>query len=137
MPPLRTPLTVELILAWCDDHHTRTGQWPRRNSGPVTAAPGEVWVNVDEALKVGCRGLLGGLSLARRQARRRGAPYRYQEPGPRLTVRRIVAWARQHRKRTGAWPDRRSRPIPGAGEGPAGPGANILPDFFVRSGRGS
>jgi hypothetical protein len=115
MPRNRTRLTVDLILAWCDDHRARTGQWPRRNSGPVAAAPGEVWVNVDEALKVGCRGLPGGLSLARLLARRRGVPYRYQEPGSRLTLGQILAWARQHRQRTGAWPDRHCGPIAGTG----------------------
>jgi hypothetical protein len=137
MPPRRPPLRAERILAWCDDHHARTGTWPRHDSGPVAAAPGETWSKVCHALAKGRRGLPRGLTLARLLARRRGAPYRYQEPGPRLTQGQILAWARQHHRRTRAWPDRCSGPIPGAGECPAGTGAKTLPDFFVRSGRGS
>src|SRR5581483_11221140 len=33
------PFTEELILAWADAHHRRTGRWPVAESGPVTDAP--------------------------------------------------------------------------------------------------
>jgi hypothetical protein len=59
------PLTVEKILTWADAHHARTGQWPHRHSGPVADAPGEKWVNIDQALLEGGRSLDAGSSLAR------------------------------------------------------------------------
>src|SRR5262249_22496724 len=58
-------LTVELILAWADAHHARTGSWPRETSGPVVGAPGEMWSGVDIALEKGLRGLAGSSSLPR------------------------------------------------------------------------
>ena len=65
------PLTVEQILAWADAHHARTGRWPHTKSGPVEGAPGEAWGNIDNALRLGRRGLPGGDSLARLLDRRR------------------------------------------------------------------
>jgi hypothetical protein len=110
MPP-RQPLTVERILAWCDDHHERTGTWPGSDSGPVAAAPGETWSKVCHALAKGRRGLPRGLTLARLLARHRGVPH----PGerPPLTVELILAWADEHRARTGRWPAADSGPIRG------------------------
>src|SRR5262249_39016677 len=58
------PLTHETVLAWADQHHERIGNWPNENSGPVPDAPGEVWANVNAALREGLRGLPGGSSLA-------------------------------------------------------------------------
>jgi hypothetical protein len=58
-------LTVELILAWAEAHHARTGQWPNQRSGPVADAPGETWNAVNLALNHGRRGLPGPSSLAR------------------------------------------------------------------------
>jgi hypothetical protein len=65
----RPKLTAAQILAWADDHKARTGEWPRRHSGPVRGAPGESWVNVNQALRKGLRGLPGGDSLPRLLAR--------------------------------------------------------------------
>ncbi len=64
-PACLPPLTVENILAWAEDHFTRTGRWPRLRSGPVAAAPGETWKGVHQALCGGGRGLPCGSSLAR------------------------------------------------------------------------
>jgi hypothetical protein len=61
----KSPLSESLILCWADEHHARTGQWPKVSSGPVQAAPGENWRSLNSALHVGCRGLPGGDSLAR------------------------------------------------------------------------
>jgi hypothetical protein len=111
MPP-RRPLTVAQILAWCDDHHARTGSWPRRDSGPVATAPGETWARVSQALEKGLRGLPRGLTVARLLAQHRAVPH----PGerPPLTVAQILAWADAHRARTGRWPRRDSGPVAGA-----------------------
>jgi hypothetical protein len=61
----RPLLTVEQIFQWVSLHYRRTGQWPKRDSGPVVDAPGEKWVNIDQVLRKGLRGLPGGSSLAR------------------------------------------------------------------------
>jgi hypothetical protein len=74
-------LTVEQILAWADAYHARTGEWPSSCAGPVADAPGEKWVNIDQALRAGVRGLPGGDSLARLLDRcRRGAEPRRPSP---------------------------------------------------------
>jgi len=57
-------LNVKKVLAWADDHFRRTGKWPGQSSGPVAAAQGEKWANIDQALKKGLRGFRGGSSLA-------------------------------------------------------------------------
>jgi hypothetical protein len=56
------PLSVEQILAWADEHHTRTGSWPTELSGPV-GTTGESWQAINRALRDGERGLPGGTSL--------------------------------------------------------------------------
>ena len=99
----RPKLTVAQILAWTDDHKARTGEWPRSNGDPVAGAPGETWVNVNQALQKGLRGLPGRDSLPRLLARERGT--RNLGDLPPLTERRIVAWARAHHRRTGTWPN--------------------------------
>jgi hypothetical protein len=58
-------LALKQILEWADRNRRRTGRWPVHASGAVTGAPGETWANVDEALRVGRRGLSGGSSLVR------------------------------------------------------------------------
>jgi hypothetical protein len=65
-------LTIDTILEWADDHFRRTGKWPTLESGPVIMASGEKWRNIDNALKLGLRGLPAGSSLARllKEARR-------------------------------------------------------------------
>jgi hypothetical protein len=58
-------LRPKQILAWADDHHARTGQWPREKSGAIESAPGETWAGVNAALREGLRGLPGGTTLHR------------------------------------------------------------------------
>jgi hypothetical protein len=102
-------LTLRRILSWADAHHRRTGAWPTSESGSVRQAPGETWVAINAALWRGGRGLAGGSSLARLLAARRGA--RNLKELPRLTITQVLAWARAHRRRTGAWPTAASGPI--------------------------
>jgi hypothetical protein len=106
-------LTVRRILAWADEHHDRTGQWPRRLSGAIDGAPGESWLAIDDALRQGHRGLKGGSSLARLLARRRGV--RNIGDLPRLSIRQILRWADAPRRRTGKWPHGESGFIPHSG----------------------
>ena len=105
-------LTEGQILAWADAHRKRTGAWPFSSSGPVAGAAGESWSAIGAALQYGRRGLPGGSSLTRLLAQRRGV--RPASHLPPLTLRQIRAWARDHRRRTGAWPTAASGPIPDA-----------------------
>jgi hypothetical protein len=59
------PFTEAQIVAWAEAHRSRTGRWPRGDSGPIAEAPGETWTAVAVALSQGRRGLPGGSSLAR------------------------------------------------------------------------
>ncbi len=106
------PLTEEQIAAWAEAHRARTGAWPKKHSGPVAEAPGEVWEDIDNSLVQGHRGLPGGDSLARLLARRFGV--RNKGELPPLSEEQILAWADAHHQRTGRWPVRSLGPIPEA-----------------------
>ena len=109
----RPPITAAQILAWADAHHRRTGRWPVTATGPVTAGPlGLTWRALDNALRLGLRGLEGGSSLARLLAEHRHV--RNLQQLPRLSRQQILAWADAHQKRTGAWPTAQSGPVAGA-----------------------
>jgi hypothetical protein len=102
-------LTPKQILAWADDHHARTGEWPGQDSGPVLAAPRETWTLVNCALRMGRRGLPGGSSVAQLLTAQRGV--RNHMTLPPFTLTQILAWADTHHTRTGQWPQRESGPI--------------------------
>jgi len=105
-------LTEEHILAWADAHHQRTGQWPSKSSGPVVGAPGETWLAVHSALNRGRRGLPGGSTLAQLLTCHRGV--RNVQALPALTEEQVHAWAEEHYRRTGQWPNKSSGPVVGA-----------------------
>ncbi len=98
----RPRLKLERIVAWADAYHRRTGQWPRRTSGPVPESRPDTWQRIDACLYRGSRGLPGGSSLARLLAERRGV--RNHQALPDLTEGQILAWADAHHRRTGRWP---------------------------------
>jgi hypothetical protein len=102
-------MTIEQILAWADAHHRTSGEWPKRDAGPVAGADAESWGALDDALRLGLRGLPGRSSLAQLLAAERGV--RNKSALPRLTLKQIRAWARAHRDRTGKWPSDVSGPI--------------------------
>lgn len=104
-------LTEDDILAWADAHQQRTGAWPKSDSGPVAAAPGETWTAVDIALHRGTRGLSPGSSLAQLFAARRAV--RNRAVPPRLAVKEILAWVDAHVQEFGQWPQSDTGPIPG------------------------
>jgi hypothetical protein len=60
-------LTADQILTWADAHRAANGRWPTEDSGPVPGAPNprESWATINSALRLGQRGLPGGLSLSR------------------------------------------------------------------------
>jgi len=106
------PLTEEQILAWADAHHLRSGEWPKYDSGDVLEASGEVWQNLDAALRVGLRGLQGGSSLYKLLIEHRGI--RNPKDPPDLTTEQILDWTDAHYERTGRWPTQNTGPIPDA-----------------------
>jgi hypothetical protein len=77
----------------------------------VAGAPGEVWANVNAALREGTRGLPGGDKLAPTPGRR--LHFRNLASVPPPTVKQILAWADAHRPRTGRWPAVSSGPVRG------------------------
>ncbi len=99
-------LSVSEILRWADAHHARTGQWPICRSGPISEAPGETWVAVENALRQGLRGLRGGSSLIQLLAKSRGIRNRARLP--RLSIRRILGWADAFHQSSGRWPTKQS-----------------------------
>src|SRR5262245_30823631 len=107
--------TVRQIVAWARAHHRRTGDWPGADSGAIPEVPGETWMAVDRALASGNRGCTGGSSLAQFLADELGVRNRMNLPP--LMVEEVLAWADEHRRRTGRWPTRKSGPIPGAPNG--------------------
>jgi hypothetical protein len=102
-------LLPEEVLAWADAHHERKECWPTRKSGPIPEAPDETWWAVDAAFVAGSRGLAGFGSLVRFLARHRGV--RNPKALPRLSVKKIKKWIKEHHERTGRWPIHTSGPI--------------------------
>jgi hypothetical protein len=95
-------LRVAQILTWADSYRRRNSRWPGANAGPVHEGPELTWSAINSALALGLRGLPGGDSLAQLLARRRGRPS-YREKR-RLSIGRVLAWARAYRARRGRWP---------------------------------
>jgi hypothetical protein len=111
-PPPKPPLTLATIRSWAEGHGKATGYWPDRGSGPVAGVPGESWDMIDKALRLGRRGLPGGMTLTRAIGWR-PKPMIRREP-ELLTIERILAWADAHHAATGRWPTAYSGPIAGA-----------------------
>ena len=109
----RTPrvphLTEDQIVAWADEHYRRTHTWPKVLSGSIFGAAHESWSKVDQALRVGVRGLPGGSSLAGLLAERRGV--RNPRTAPPLSEAQVLAWADTFHERSGTWPNIGSGPI--------------------------
>ncbi len=107
----RPCLTPEEILKWADAHHSRTGAWPTEDAGAVIDAPGETWFNVNQAMRLGLRGLQGRSSVAQLLADQRGHRHNLNAPG--LSEEQILAWADEYFRRAGKWPNENSGAIPG------------------------
>jgi hypothetical protein len=98
----RPQLSISQILAYADAFHRRTGRWPSRDSGRIVGALGESWQAINVALSHGHRGLPGGSSLALLLHQWRGL--RHKRRLPRLSIKKILAWADAHFQCTGTWP---------------------------------
>jgi superfamily II DNA or RNA helicase len=109
----RPALTVEQILAWADEHKTRTGEWPQATSGQIPLTD-EIWARIDAALRAGSRGLPGGSSLPTLLAECRGI--RNLKGLPSLSIQQILVWADEHKTEHGSWPNQYSGPVSGTDE---------------------
>jgi hypothetical protein len=58
-------LTEKQIHTWIREHRSRTGEWPRADSGSVAGMTGETWKGINVAMQQGLRGLPGGSSLVK------------------------------------------------------------------------
>jgi hypothetical protein len=106
------PFSLEQILAWADAFFKEQGRWPLKGDGPIAGTREESWCGVDSALRVGCRGLAGGSSLAQLLEQERGV--RNRKNLPSLTEAQILAWAEEHHRLTGHWPTATAGSIPGS-----------------------
>ena len=96
-------LTVDEILGLAQLHYARTGRWPTGADGRVAEDRQDTWCGIELALRHGNRDLPGGMSLAALLRERLGARKpRYEM---RLTEETILAWADEHKARTGEWPN--------------------------------
>lgn len=102
-------LTEAKILEWADKHKAETGKWPMAKGKAHGLPPEEKWRNVDNALRLGLRGLPGNSSLAKLLAERRGV--RNNAGLPPLTEEGILEWADKHKAETGKWPSFKSGPV--------------------------
>lgn len=109
------------IMAWADSFFATHGHWPYPGSGAVRESPKTTWNAIDSALRTGGRGLKGNSSLARFLKEHggvagggKGRSYR-THPTRLLDMEQIMAWAREHRERTGEWPKIQSGQILSAG----------------------
>jgi hypothetical protein len=100
------PLTEAQILKWADTYYARTEKWPFSESGTLDDAPGETWLNIDNSLRMGHRGLPGGASLAQLLADNREVNNR--KTLPRFTIEQILVSADIYYARAGKWPGRDS-----------------------------
>jgi hypothetical protein len=96
-------LSRKRILVWARAHFRRHGMWPTRDAGPIEESPDDTWAAIDAALREGHRGLRPGSSLARLLASQ--GDKRNLQDLPRLSKRKILAWADAHFRRTGFWPN--------------------------------
>jgi hypothetical protein len=82
------------------------------NSGPVATAASESWANLDQALRIGLRGLPGNTTLAKLLAKEREV--RNVVSLPALNVTQILTWAASYYERTACWPTANSGTVPDA-----------------------
>ena len=98
-------LSVQIIVRWAKAHKKQTGKWPTLSSGEV-AGTNERWDNLDQLLAKGLRGLPGGQGLSSVLAEHCGV--RNHLSMPKLSAKKILAWADEHYRRTGTFPTKLS-----------------------------
>jgi hypothetical protein len=109
-PATLRQLQIGQILKWADSYHNRAGRWPNSRSDPVALPHGETWGAINAALVNGRRGLPPGSSLFKLLASNRASP-RTRSDVVSLSIAEVLRWCRSHKRRSGAWPTKRSGPI--------------------------
>jgi hypothetical protein len=128
--PKRPPLTIDQILSCADDWFAAHSRWPNVNSGLIPGTIDDTWARIDDSLRNGYRGLPEKPRLSLAKLLEKSRVVRNSEYPPRLSVSRIVKWARSHKRRTGQWPREHSGSIQDA------PGETWLAiDMALRKGR--
>ena len=95
------PLTREKILRFAKQHYRREGRWPTSTSGEIPGSD-ETWAGINAALSQGQRGFPRGDSLPRFLNRELGVVHRLATE--RLSIKRILRWADEHKARYGSFP---------------------------------
>ncbi len=108
-----SPLTIEQILVWVDEHKAAMGEWPKKASGNVKGTD-ESWSGIDNALKRRSRDLPGESSLANLLAEYCGV--RNVNALSPLTIEQILIWVDEYRDATGEWPKPTSGEVVGTDE---------------------
>lgn len=109
----RPRLTERQIITWADAYYKKHGCWPTQTSGTIEGTE-ESWKNIHQCLSRGSRGLPGRSSLAKlleaydRKTSRNNLP--------RLTVKRVLAWADAYHRQHGRWPTQAAGMIEGTNE---------------------
>src|SRR5262249_6262774 len=103
--------TESVILQWAREHFAQAGKWPTRYSGKVLSNPEENWRGVENALRVGLRGLPGGSSLAQLLEAKCNVPNRMNLR--KLSRRLIVTLAKEFFEKPGSWPTTDSGDVDG------------------------
>jgi hypothetical protein len=107
----KTTLSSERVLEWADAHHSATGRWPTKGSGPIQGVPGETWSTIAQALRRGARGLPGPTTIGR-FLMLHGRGHAFALP-PEVTIERLLAAALAYHAEHGAWPTAASpEPVP-------------------------
>lgn len=106
-------LSISLVCSWIQIYHQLTGSWPSQLSGKVHDVEGESWRQIDQALRLGHRGLPGGTSLPQIIEARFNVRPRQARTRPQLSISTILFWAQDHWLKTGNWPIVESGPILG------------------------
>ena len=101
-----TCLNEREIAQWAKNHFDRTGEWPKRGSGPIQEVPAETWRGMDMALVQGGRGLPGGSSLPKFLEKHFGV--RNKQNLQKLTEEWICDRMKAHHEKTGKWPTENS-----------------------------
>jgi len=93
------PFTEEDVTRWAKEWYEKNGQWPKTEDGVI---PGTrvTWLLVEVRLRVGGKGMKGGMGLSRFLHTRLGVRPRATE----LTVEQIKTWIREWHSRMGEWP---------------------------------
>ena len=107
-----SPLTINQVIAWVDEHRGRERCWPNQKSGRERDRRDVEW-NQTKLFYAVVAIYTVGSSLANLRRVSRCAKHRGSCP---LTILQILAWADAYKVATGKWPNRKSGLVTGTDE---------------------